>query len=67
MSTPPAEPVTAEAVTLPADMLSTLLNGLEFARQQGAFNTVPLPQLHALTGVQLYAANLLQPPADPHA
>lgn len=61
------EPVTTESVSLPADMLSTLLNGLEFARQQGAFNSVPLAQLHALTGVQLYAANLLKPPADPNA
>ncbi len=48
-------------VPVPVEMLQTLLNGLEFSRQQGSFNTVPLPQLYALIGVQLYVGNLIKP------
>ena len=58
-----AVPSAADTIPVPGDMLLTLLNGLEFARHQGAFNTAPLHQLYALIGVQLYVGSLTKPPA----
>jgi hypothetical protein len=63
-SPPDSLPEAPATIAVPGEMLLTLLNGLDFARQQGAFNTVSLAQLYALTGVQLYVANLVKP-SDP--